>query len=260
MAIDTQKPYYFGPVLRALQGPPERHRYFQPLIKAAVESRPEPLHILEIGSWAGASTVSLAFALRDLNIQGTITCVDPWNPYFDEQQNKEGDIYREMSRAAESGEIYQLFLHNIASAGIDHSVRIQRGTSRERLPELESQSFDVIYVDGSHLYHDVSFDLQQAKRLIRAGGILSGDDLELQRHQLNWRELDDSVDSGKDLAYCKLGHYHPGVTLAVSEQIGTVDEWQGFWAVRRRGREWYRIKLDLSEAVIPQHIRSFMQL
>src|ERR1035438_7330548 len=71
---------YFGPAMRALQGPPERHGYYLPAVKAAAAGRTSDFRILEIGSWAGASTVSWASALRALGVEGQITCVDPWLP------------------------------------------------------------------------------------------------------------------------------------------------------------------------------------
>src|SRR6185503_20791796 len=103
---------YFGPALRALQGPPERHQYIRPVVNA-VKNAAGPLEILEIGSWAGASAISWAAALKELGLQGRVTCVDAWLPYFDLEKEK-GGHYERMNRAAETGMIYKLFQHNVS--------------------------------------------------------------------------------------------------------------------------------------------------
>ncbi|PYS32230.1 MAG: hypothetical protein DMG14_35065, partial [Acidobacteria bacterium] len=61
---------YAGSALQALQGDPERQRYFRPVVKSAAELLSSPLDILEIGCWAGVSTISWGMALRDLQIEG----------------------------------------------------------------------------------------------------------------------------------------------------------------------------------------------
>ena len=257
-ALFSGKPY-FGSALRALQGPPERHKFFRPLLKAAAGFRSGSLEILEVGSWAGASTVSFGAALNDLELDGRITCVDPWKPYFDTRQDA-AHVYREMNRAAEHELIYKLFRHNICSAGFENQVQIRRGSSRELLPTLTSDSFDVIYIDGSHRYEDVAYDLRQAARLLRDGGILCGDDLEQQSSSIDPQELAEAVQNGQDLSYSQSAqsYYHPGVTGAVAEEIGIVSAWAGFWAVRCVESKWEPLMLDLQSATLPAHIAPFV--
>src|SRR5947207_11222283 len=115
-ALLSGKPYA-GLALRAMQGPAERHRFFKPTVRAAAESVFGPLEILENGSWAGVSTISWGIALRDLSLEGKITCVDPWVPYFDTDVNAM-PVYKEMNEAAESNLIRKLFEHNITAAGL----------------------------------------------------------------------------------------------------------------------------------------------
>src|ERR1700732_2612688 len=103
---------YFGPALRSMQGSPERHKYFLPLVEAIVrKTGTARMSVLEIGAWGGASAISWATAMKRLDVKGQVTCVDPWSPYFDMEQHK-SEHYVEMNRAAETGLIYKLFLHN----------------------------------------------------------------------------------------------------------------------------------------------------
>jgi predicted O-methyltransferase YrrM len=259
-ALLTGKPY-FGFALRAIQGTPERHQYFRPVVKAASTLLPGPFDILEIGSWAGASAISWGLAIKDLNLQGTITCIDPWVPYFDSASAK-GPVYSEMNWAAQKELIYKLFHHNIAATGLQDLVIPEQGTSRKVLPKLSSHNYAVIYLDGSHIYQDVEFDIEEAKRLLRDGGILCGDDLELLSAQVDPKELSDGMQNAADVAFSAKAdqYFHPGVTRAVGELIGNaVSVWQGFWAVRRRRDFWEKLELDLSSLMIPAHVAGCAQ-
>src|SRR5262245_36873705 len=139
-ALLNGKPY-FGFALRAIQGSPERHQYFRPVVKAASAPLAGPLRIVEVGSWAGASAISWGVALKDLTLEGTITCIDPWLPYFDSGKAK-GPVYSEMNRAAQNKLIYKLFEHNIAAAGLKDLVIAKRGTSRKVLPKLTTDHYE----------------------------------------------------------------------------------------------------------------------
>ena len=65
--------------------------------------------------------------------------------------------------------------------------RIERitGPSSEELPKLllANRKFDVVFVDGSHLYADCLNDLRLSWEMLEEGGILLVDDV---LHQHNW--------------------------------------------------------------------------
>ena len=43
-----------------------------------------------------------------------------------------------------------------------------------------ANTFDLVYIDGSHYYQDVCRDIQLALKILKPGGIVCGDDLEIQ--------------------------------------------------------------------------------
>ena len=47
--------------------------------------------------------------------------------------------------------------------------------------------------------------------------------------------------------------YHPGVTLAVSEVLGPVSSYTGFWAMRRQGDGFVSVDLDGASPFLPGH-------
>ena len=244
---------YFGPAMRSLQGLATRHKYILPVVrKLARRSR---IEILEVGSWAGASAISWASALKRLGIRGRVTCVDPWLPYFD-VENEQISVahYERMNDAAHAGAIRKLFEHNVACAGFCDVIVAREGKSSEVLPEFPAQGFDIIYLDGSHAYEDVVFDLRQAKRLVRPGGVICGDDLERQLADLNPAEVQAAVRRRLDFVSSNGSDYHPGITLAVAEELGEVSSWDGFWAISFSDGKSARLYLDIDGEEVPEHL------
>ncbi len=147
-ALLLGKPY-FDTALRARQGVSERHQYFGGVV-FSFPRHGHGLEILEIGSWAGASTVTVdALALRQAERAGKVTCVDAWEPYFEVDKDS-GEHYQQMNAAATDGLISRLFEHNLRAAGVADMVEVRRGTSRNMLPSFPEGHFDIIYIDGSH--------------------------------------------------------------------------------------------------------------
>lgn len=254
-----QRRPYFGCVMWASQGLPLRHVVMQELVRLeAARQGTVPFHILEVGSWAGGSAITWADALtRYCRANGQVICVDPWKPYFDLATRPDEAVYREMSEALANDTIYDLFLHNVTTAGHGQIVLPLRGPSTVMLPALPRNYFDLVFVDGDHSYAAVSADITAAVALIKDGGILCGDDLERQNFEIDLDYARTQIDSDY-IRDPRSGHeYHPGVTLAVGELFGEVSQVVGCWGVRKRGTGWER--LDMSKVLcsadrIPPHL------
>ncbi len=240
-ALRNGRPY-FGPYKSCRKSWPHIYWYHQKLIRW-MASRPFPrrLEILEIGAWAGASAVSWGHALNAyFGGDGRIVSVDPW-------------------RSDEVPEIKSIFLHNVRAAGVDALVEPYEGTNREAFYTLEQQRFDVIYIDGDHSYPHASFDIANARRLLRPGGVICGDDLELQLNEISTSHVYDATDRGADWALRPDdgAGYHPGVTRAVAEAFGAVSSWFGFWAVQEVRGQWSRVPLDDVKADMPPSLLEY---
>lgn len=142
------------------------HRWFDTYIASwcltlpKVVDRDEPIRILEIGSWEGRSTLFLLTYFR----KAELTCVDTWAG---------GD---EHQHTAALDHLEERFDRNIA-AFADRITKC-KGFSSQVLPHLigEKQSFDLVYVDGSHASHDVLIDGVTSWRMLRTGGVMIFDD------------------------------------------------------------------------------------
>lgn len=96
-------------------------------------------------------------------------------------------------------------------------------------------------------------DLENAGRLPKVGGILCGDDLEVQAHRCDVELAKQHTTS--DLIYDPSirAQYDPGVTLAVAEVIGKVPQYGQFWAVRKTADGYEPVDLRECQSIIPSH-------
>jgi len=256
-ALLLGKPY-FGPAMAARQGPPHRHAVLNALARGVIEGHPSKrIKILEIGSWAGASAVTFGAALRSLGRAGEVVCVDHWEPYFDPRLET-GSNYIEMSVATKDQAIFQLFKHNIAACQLEEVISWRRGPSFEILPTLESGSFDLIYIDGSHQFNHVQSDIINAQRLIAEGGVICGDDLELNKSEVDAESHQAFLKSGLDFVQDpRTGtYYHPGVTEAVHERFSQASNFRGVWAIRNNEGNWVPLQALPENLPLPPHIES----
>jgi SAM-dependent methyltransferase len=145
---------------------------------------------LEVGSFAGESAVIFVQVARPREL----VCVDPWD-----------ELAVRASYTERLAGARECFLDTAAKLP---GVRPVRARSDVALPELESGSFDWVYIDGGHLEDEVARDIGLALPLVRPGGVLMGHDY------------------GRSL--------HPGVTVAVDRLLGK--PWRVYedssWVVR----------------------------
>lgn len=245
----TNKPY-FGVYLMAGQTWEERKPYMENLVKQEVlkESRGD-FRLLEVGSWAGNSVLTWADAIKSIGERGEIVCVDPWIPYVKPEKDMTNKAPLVMEKALKSNKIFQLFLHNISAADVSSMTTLIRGTSDKVLPLLREESFNVAFIDGAHYYSNVINDFKNAEKLVCVGGILCGDDLELQSHEVDieFAEANKEIDMTLDPKTGK--EYHPGVSLAVSDFFkGPVSSRKGFWAMRKTSKGWETVDLICGSA------------
>ncbi len=244
---------YFGVWLASAQGNPGRRRYMRLAVDHLVDARradgngsDNGVRILEIGAYAGGSAITWGRALQAHDLADRlVVSVDPWNSYLDLSANSRL-LYRIMDRNLAKGKVLALFIRNLRAAGLSHLCREIRGRSDEMLPLIRDAQFDLIYVDADHRAEAVFSDLTNADRLLKDGGILCGDDLELQLGDLG-RAGDGDIPA-TDVAMDPATHriYHPGVAVAVDRFFGRrITCYDGFWVVRKRGADFEDVVLPV---------------
>lgn len=214
-AMVFQRPY-FGTWMKANQCYKPRQAVMKKIAEQHFLDSGGVFNVLEIGAWAGVSTSIWGKVVRN----GKVYVIDNWKttpraPWT-------------MRWATKFDSIYRLFLHNIRTAGLKERIVILRGNSDDVLPSLK-EKFDFIYIDGDHAYSQVRRDILSCLPLLKEGGIICGDDLELQAWQVDNITMDKHQE--KDYIQDPTTHkyYHPGVTKAVKETLGAVEVEEGFW-------------------------------
>jgi len=255
---------YFGEHLGARQGVLGRHFYMHRLACQEMKRNDShPFQVLEVGSYAGASAITWALAIKTRDDRtGQVTCVDPWRNYLTEEDiagSATPDVLRDMALALEDGKVFALFEHNLRAAQVFDLVRPLKGRFENVADSLPEASCDILYIDANHRYAAVLADLVCGARLVRPGGILCGDDLESQ-----WPELD------KEFCGLHIDHdlivdprtrqfVHPGVSKAVWDFFGaTVTTWNGFWAMRKRADgSWEQVAFTATfrHSDLPPHLK-----
>jgi len=254
---------YFGEHLGARQGVLRRHFFMHSLACREVQGGSDPFQVLEVGSYAGASAITWALALRTRPERpGEVVCVDPWRNYLTEediQASAVPDVLREMAEALEEGRVFQLFEHNTRAARVVDLIRPLKGRFEEVSSSLPANSCDLVYIDANHRYEAVTEDLERAARLVKPGGLLCGDDLDKPwsdvDHQYCLAHLESDV-----IVDPKSGQFvHAGVSKAVWDFFGgPISSWNGFWAMRKQpDGTWARVALDarFRSRELPPHLK-----
>lgn len=127
------------------------------------------LTVLEIGSWEGRSTCWLLENVLT-HPSATITCVDTFEGSF-EHQAYDPDYIKSLE---------DRFDFNIQRSGASEKVQKIVGSSHQVLKSLPLNTYDFIYIDGSHLACDVLIDAVLSWPLVKVKGLLVFDDYDFR--------------------------------------------------------------------------------
>ncbi|MBD0390730.1 MAG: class I SAM-dependent methyltransferase, partial [Nostoc sp. C3-bin3] len=113
------------------------------------------IQALEIGSYEGNSACWLLDNVLT-HESARLTCIDTFSDWYN-----------------------NIFDFNIARSGASGKVKKIKGVSQEVLRLLPINSYNLVYIDGSHLASDVLEDAVLSWRLVKTGGIIIFDDYDL---------------------------------------------------------------------------------
>ncbi|MEZ0096081.1 class I SAM-dependent methyltransferase [Streptacidiphilus sp. EB129] len=118
--------------------------------------------ILEIGSYQGRSTISLALGAA---ADATVVAVDPF------LGNEVGPRASDLSQGMPDGD-REAFLANLARAGVTGKVTHLPLRSSD-VPSVKATGARLVFIDGSHRFRDVAGDLRAASEWLLPGGRLA---------------------------------------------------------------------------------------
>jgi hypothetical protein len=138
-----------------------------------------PKFIIEVGSWKGASAVTIADSMKAEGLSGRILCIDTWLgalEFWSDQTDPERFGALECKHGFPS--VYYRFLANVCHR--EHQQRIvpfpMTSTAAALWLMRTDLRADLIYIDASHEEEDVYQDLIDYHGLLTPGGIIFGDD------------------------------------------------------------------------------------
>lgn len=117
-----------------------------------------PTTIIEVGSWHGQSAITMAHAVKHLELSTKIYCVDTWLGAL-EFMGKTGD--RDLQLKDGYPQIYYTFLENIRSAGVEDIIIPIPQTAHIASLWFKQQGItaEMIYIDAAHDYYSVTQDV-----------------------------------------------------------------------------------------------------
>lgn len=145
-------------------------------ILMTVVRRMHPTLVAEIGSWKGDSAIAVARELDALAAPGSVLCVDTWLGGV-EHILGDGDNGNWLRREHGFPQIYRQFLANVMHAGMQGRIIPvpQTSTIAARLLAHLGVRPQVIFLDASHDFIDLSIDLSLYWPLLAEGGVIVGD-------------------------------------------------------------------------------------
>lgn len=190
---------------------PERD--VQALKKICLDVKQSNMMICEVGCWTGCSTAILgSFAKEN---KGLVYVVD----WF------KGSCKTALEDAAKKEDIFSIFKKNMEALGLQDNVCVFHVSSQQAVRVIRDGIFDLVFIDGNHIYPYIKEDLEMWFPKVKKGGILCGHDCETTPDKVPY-----DINSFLDVDYHE--GKHPGVIKAVFEKFPKANIEATLWWVR----------------------------
>jgi SAM-dependent methyltransferase len=128
--------------------------------------------VLQVGCAQGGDAVAIANVLKLPMVNGTLDIVD----WF--KGNLTVDKTEEWSYNENNVESWKSHLWSEAKKfKVDDIITVYEGDSREVLPTLKDDFYDIIFIDGGHEYSIIKSDIENGYEKLKKGGIIVFDDI-----------------------------------------------------------------------------------
>ena len=123
----------------------------------------------EIGVKRGNFSAELCIYIKSLE---KLYSVDPWDLVFEDPASHRLGVTGQERTYRQAWRRLRYY----------PACEIVRKTSLEAVRDIEYESLDFVYIDGSHTFDYVMTDIIEWSRRVRKGGIVSGDDYKQHRY------------------------------------------------------------------------------
>lgn len=132
-----------------------------------------------VGAEIGVHKGDFSQYLLDRVAPKKLHLIDPWQSYDDEVYLRS---WYGQSNADQTtmDDRYNLVVKRFQEQINQDIVKIHRSSSIEAVEDFSDEYFDWVYIDGNHLYEFVFQDLENFYGKVKNGGILAGDDYNIE--------------------------------------------------------------------------------
>jgi hypothetical protein len=171
-----------------------------------------PSLIIEVGTWKGASAISMADAADHSGLGTKILCVDTWLGALEFRMDRhDAERFQALECCHGYPQVYYRFLANVCHRG--HQGRIipfpLDSASAALWLMSHGSKAGLIYIDGSHEEEAVYQDLLDYRELLAPGGRMFGDDWD-------WAGVRAAVSTFADDHRLSISHRHDKWVLSVA--------------------------------------------
>ena len=139
------------------------------IYELAAQKFPDGSMFVEVGCWKGRSVLSMVDYLIKYKKKIEFFCVD----HFEGSAEHQGDA------CILNSTLYQEYCKNIEP--YKEYIQTMKMSSEEASLQFEYNSVDLVYIDASHDYENVSKDIDMWSKKVKPGGIISGHDWGCER-------------------------------------------------------------------------------
>lgn len=247
-----KKPYLGGYYFTDQQRFRQRYKMLRKGLTCLIENssnknKNETINVLEIGTYAGGSTLQICNFFKESNIENfKIYCIDHWKKYDLSQQKKWSFFEYIYNRGLDKGKIFKIFKNNIKYSGFEKNIAVIKDSSKDAFAQINNKEMDFVYIDGGHSYPVVYSDIKLSINLLRDGSYISGDDYEITYEECDQVKIKENImDEKLDFCLDKKSNkvYHPGVTMAVNDFFGNIPSHNGFWLQKKSEGKFNNVNL-----------------
>jgi len=124
---------------------------------------------MEVGSWLGCSSYFIGSAMKHINNDSNLFCVDLWKSWPRDYSIKDYRVYDKI-------DMFSYFYGLMDSFDILDNIKPMRMFSDSAFEIVGKDQLDLIFIDGNHTYKGVYRDVLYAIKCTKIGGIVMGHD------------------------------------------------------------------------------------
>jgi predicted O-methyltransferase YrrM len=132
--------------------------------------------VADVGVWKGQSTIRMARAMLEADIDGCVIAIDTF--LGSPEHWSEVGLFKRIHGLPD---LYRTFMSNVWAAGVqDYVVPLpQTSVTAAKILQRAGLSPSVVHVDAAHEYREALQDVQEYWAILASGGYLIGDDYDV---------------------------------------------------------------------------------